>query len=129
MNPLEIEVPTAAQKHAAAVEQAALRMAAWMPARRAFDGLPLTGISPEERSDLMVAATLRADYWIGRNQRRNRLLGVIWCACGIVPLLFYAFHWFRDGTASWILLIIGFPALVRGYRQLTLKATAAPDSG
>ena len=125
----EIEAPTAAQKHAAAVEQAALKMAAGVPARRASDCLPRDGLSPEERSDLMVAAILRANQLIRRNLWRNRLLGIIWCACGIVPLLFYAFHWFRDGSASWILLIIGFPALVQGYRQLTLKPTepAEPD--
>jgi 4-amino-4-deoxy-L-arabinose transferase-like glycosyltransferase len=64
---------------------------------------------------------------IAQNQRRNRILGLVWCICGLIPLAFFTIHWFRHGRWSLVLLIIGAPALVNGFRVLSLKRTQHPD--
>jgi 4-amino-4-deoxy-L-arabinose transferase-like glycosyltransferase len=127
MNSVDIEAPSVAQIHRAAIEKVALRLADGELPRRAFAGLPLGGMSESERSELMVAATVRARELIARNQRRNRILGLVWCVCGLIPLVFFTIHWFRHGRWSLLLLIIGAPALLKGYRVLSLKRTQHPD--
>lgn len=127
MSSIDIEAPSVAQIHRAAIEKVALRLAGGELPRRAFAGLPLGGMNESERSELMVAATVRARELIARNQRRNRTLGLVWCACGLIPLVFFTIQWFRHGRWSLILLIIGVPALVNGYRVLSLKRTQHPD--
>ncbi len=127
MSSIEIEAPSLAQVHRAAVEKVALRLAAGELPRRAFAGLPLGGLEESERGELMLAATLRASELIARNQRRNRTLGIVWCVCGLLPLAFFTINWFRYGKWSLVLLIIGVPALVNGYRVLRLKPTQQPD--
>jgi hypothetical protein len=129
MNPVEIEAPSVAQKHRAAIEKVALRLAAGDPPRRTFAGLPLGGTSESERAELMAAATVRARELIARNHRRNRILGIVWCVCGLIPLVFFTVHWFRYGRWSLVLLIIGAPALLNGYRVLSRKRTPDPDLG
>lgn len=124
---IDIEVPSVAQIHRAAIEKAALRLAAGEKPRRAFAGLPMGGLSESERSELMLATTLRARELIARNHRRNRTLGIIWTVCGLIPLVFFSFNWFRHGHWSLVLLIIGLPALVKGFRVLRLKPTQQPD--
>lgn len=127
VNLVSIEAPSVAQVHRAAIEKVALRLADGELPRRAFAGLPLGGMSESERSELMVAATVRARELISQNQRRNRILGLVWCVCGLIPLAFFTIHWFLHGRWSLLLLIIGAPALVNGFRVLSLNRTQHPD--
>ena len=127
MSPIEIEAPSAAQKHRADVEKAALRLAAGEAPRRAFASLPMASMTEAERADLMAAATVRARELVAANLRRNRILGITWCACGLIPLLLFTITWFLHGRWSLVMLIIGAPALINGYRILSLKRTASPD--
>ena len=127
MSAIEIEAPSVAQVHRAAIEKVALRLAAGDLPRRAFAGLPLGGLNESERSELKLATTLRARELIARNHRRNRTLGIVWTVCGLIPLVFFTLNWFRHGHWSLVLLIIGLPALVKGYRVLRLRPTQQPD--
>lgn len=127
MKPVEIEAPSLAQVHRATIEKVALRLAAGEKPRRAFAGLPMGGLGESERGELMLAAVLRARELIARNHRRNRTLGIIWTVCGLIPLAFFTYYWFRHGHWSLVLLVIGVPALVNGYRVLRLKPTQQPD--
>ncbi len=127
MSAIEIEAPSVAQVHRAAIEKVALRLAAGDLPRRAFAGLPLGGLNESERSELKLATTLRARELIARNHRRNRTLGIVWTLCGLIPLVFFTLNWFRHGHWSLVLLIIGLPALVKGYRVLRLRPTQQPD--
>ncbi|WP_193214295.1 hypothetical protein [Luteolibacter marinus] len=117
------ELPTIAQKHAAAIEHAALKLAAGATPRQAARCLPQSGLTADERADLMAEAVGRARELIQRNLRRNRRLGAIWCICGCLPWLVYTIGWLRDGRSSWILLLIGIPALIQGLRTLARKPT------
>ena len=127
MSSNEIEAPSVAQVHRAAIEKVALRLAAGDLPRRAFAGLLLGGLSESERSELILATTLRARELIAGNHRRNRTLGIVWTVCGLIPLVFFTLNWFRHGHWSLVLLIIGLPALVKGCRVLRLKPTQQPD--
>lgn len=127
MNPVEIEAPSLAQVHRATIEKVALRLASGEKPRRALAGLPMGGLGESERGELMLAAVLRARELIARNHRRNRTLGIIWTSCGLIPLAFFTYYWFRHGHWSLVLLVIGVPALVNGYRVLRLKPTQQPD--
>lgn len=127
MNSIEIEAPSVAQIHRAAIEKVALRLAAGEKSRRAFAGLPMAGLSESERSELLLATTLRARELIARNHRRNRTLGLVWTVCGLIPLLSFTYYWFRHGYWSVVLLIIGMPALLNGCHLLRLKPTEQVD--
>lgn len=127
MNPVEIEAPSPAQVHRAAIEKVAQRLAAGEKPRRALAGLPLGGLDETGRGELTLAAVLRARELIALNHRRNRMLGIVWCTCGLIPLLFFTLNWFRHGHWSLVLLVIGAPALINGFRLLRLKPTEQPE--
>lgn len=123
MSPVEIEAPSPAQIHRAAVEKVAQRLAAGENPRRALASLPLGGMEETERQELSLAALLRAGELIARNHRRNRTLGIVWTVCGLIPLVSFTYYWFRHGYWSAVLLIIGMPALLKGRHLLRLKPT------
>lgn len=127
MKPVEIEAPSPAQVHRAAVEKVAQRLAAGEKPRRALAGLPLGGLDESGRGELTLAAVLRARELIASNHRRNRTLGIVWSVCGLIPLAFFTLNWFRHGHWSLVLLIIGAPSLINGFRLLRLRPTEQPD--
>lgn len=62
-----------------------------------------------------------------RYHRSSQTLGLVWTVCGMIPLAFITYQWFRHGYWILVPLATGVPSLLKGCSFVRLKPTAQAD--